>query len=211
MKTSMNIDHYRSGFDIPFPLLPNGVATHVTPKELQAAEGRRHILLSFKGVCQAASLRNQLAALHNGKDVIAVCSNSPRAAQYDYKTLMLSSVFSAAPAGNGLHSYRLAEAIFLGAIPVIVDDKLILPFCSVLDWREFSVRVASSQVSRLPSILREMDPARVARMQRRLAEVKRRYFLFPFTTAMSLLRLRVQALLGPPPAEDRNTSRLSKR
>eukprot|EP00966_Prymnesium_polylepis_P284987 6583937-Prymnesium_polylepis.1 len=208
----MNIDHYRSGFDIPFPLLPNGVATHVTPKELQAAEGRRHILLSFKGVCQSASLRNQLAALHNGKDVIAVCSNNPRAVQYDYKTLMLSSVFSAAPAGNGLHSYRLAEAIFLGAIPVIVDDKLILPFCSVLDWREFSVRVASSQVSRLPSILREIDPARIARMQRRLAEVKRRYFLSPFTTAMSLLRLRVQTLLGPPPAEDRNaTTRPPKR
>ena len=32
-------------------------------------------------------------------------------------------------AGNGLHSYRLAEAIFLGSIPVIVDGKVLLPFC----------------------------------------------------------------------------------
>eukprot|EP00967_Tisochrysis_lutea_P026582 scaffold30687_cov31-Tisochrysis_lutea.AAC.2 len=48
----MNIDHYRPGFDVPFPLLPNGVATHATPDELRASEGRRHLLLSFKGVCQ---------------------------------------------------------------------------------------------------------------------------------------------------------------
>ena len=33
---------------------------------------------------------------------------------------MLRSKFALAPAGNGLHSFRLAEAIFLGAIPVII-------------------------------------------------------------------------------------------
>ena len=153
MQTSMNIDHYRSGFDIPFPLLPNGVASHVTPAELAAAEGKRHVLLSFKGVCQPKSNRPKLARLHNGRDVVAVCSGTSHAAHFDFKTLMLSSVFSAAPAGNGLHSYRLAEAIFMGAIPVIVDDKLILPFCSILDWSQFSVRVpSSSQIS--PSLPR---------------------------------------------------------
>ena len=140
MKTSMNIDHYRAGFDVPFPLLPNGVATHVTRDELSAAQGKRHVLLSFKGVCQSQSQRNRLAALHNGRDVIIACSNSARATHYDYKTLMLTSVFSAAPAGNGLHSYRLAESMFLGAIPVIVDDKLILPFCrSTGCWPEHTL------------------------------------------------------------------------
>jgi hypothetical protein len=47
----MSIDHYRPGFDVPFPLLPKGVATHATQTELQAADGNRHLLLSFKGVC----------------------------------------------------------------------------------------------------------------------------------------------------------------
>jgi len=187
----MSIDHYRAGFDVPFPLLPNGIATRINPTEILAARGRRHILLSFKGVCQPSSQRLRLAGLHNGQDVIAVCSNNPRALQYDYKTLMLSSVFAAAPAGNGLHSYRLAEAIFMGAIPVIVDDKLVLPFCSVLDWREFSVRIPSSQISQLPDILRRIKPEQISRMQHRLAQVKKRYFLFPFSTALSLIRLRV--------------------
>jgi len=58
LKTSMSIDHYRAGFDVPFPLLPNGVATHATPAELRAAEQRgRHVLLSFMGVCQTQSHR----------------------------------------------------------------------------------------------------------------------------------------------------------
>ena len=107
---------------------------------------------------------------------------------------MLSSVFSAAPAGNGLHSYRLAESIFLGAIPVIVDEKLVLPFCSVLDWSRFSVRVKRAQVPELPAILRAIPPAKVAAMQRRLAEVKERYFLYPFSTALALVRLRAARL-----------------
>ena len=186
--------------------LPNGVASHVTPQELQAAQGRRHILLSFKGVCQAASQRNKLAQLHNGKDVIMLCTDQLKAStsQWDYKTLMLTSVFSAAPAGNGLHSFRLAEAIFFGSIPVIVDDKLVLPFCNVLDWKAFSVRIKPHQVGELPRLLREMPPERVLRMQQRLAEVKRKYFLFPFNTALAMMHLRVRAALekrqAPPPA-----------
>ena len=48
LKTSMTIDDYRRGFDVPFPLLPNGAASHVTPEELRAAAGRRSLLFSFK-------------------------------------------------------------------------------------------------------------------------------------------------------------------
>lgn len=118
---------------------------------------------------------------------------SKSAAQWDYKSLMLSSVFAVAPAGNGLHSFRLAEAIFFGAIPVIVDDEITLPFCSVLDWQRFSVRIRQAEISRLPSILRAISPQRVAQMQVRLAEVKRKYFVFPFNTALAIMQLRIQA------------------
>ena len=188
----------RPGFDIPFPLLPNGVASHATAAELLAAAGKRHLLLSFKGTCQAASLRGRLARLHNGKDVIMACSNRNAAAstQHDYRNLMLTSRFSAAHAGNGLHSYRLAEAIFLGSIPVIVDPAVVLPFCSVLDWRDFSVRISPDQIPQLPALLRALPAARVAAMQRRLAEVKRRYLLQPFSTALSLVGLRARVALA---------------
>ena len=114
---------------------------------------------------------------------------------FNYKTLMLTSVFSVAPAGNGLHSFRLAEAIFFGSIPVIVDDQILLPFCSVLDWRRFSVRIRSEQIPQLPAILKAIPPETVAAMQARLAEVKTKYFLFPFNTALAMMRLRVREAL----------------
>ena len=109
--------------------------------------------------------------------------------------LLDAPVFSLAPAGNGLHSFRLAESIFFGAIPVIVDDQIVLPFCSVLDWRRFSVRIKASEIPRLPAILRAIPQEQVHAMQRRLAEVKHKYFLFPFNTAFSLMRLRVREAL----------------
>ena len=76
-----------------------------------------------------------------------------------------------------------------------VDDEIVLPFCSALDWRRFSVRITSDQVPNLPSILRAIPHERVVAMQQRLAGVKRRYFLFPFNTAMSLMRVRVREAL----------------
>ena len=78
MKTAMSIDHYRR-VDVPMPLLPNGVATRATAAELAAAAGRRH-LLSFKGVCQPSSARPALARLHNGRDIVSVCTEAGRAA-----------------------------------------------------------------------------------------------------------------------------------
>ena len=130
MKTSMRLSDYRPGFDVPFPLLPNGEASHVTPAELEAARGRRTVLASFKGVCQAKTQRPALQRMHDGRELIMLCTDrgGPGKNHYDYKTLMLTSVFSVAPAGNGLHSFRLAEAIFFGSIPVIVDDEIVLPF-----------------------------------------------------------------------------------
>lgn len=197
MKTSMRLSDYRPGFDVPFPLLPNGEASHVTPAELEAARGRRTVLASFKGVCQAKTQRPALQRMHDGRELIMLCTDrgGPGKNHYDYKTLMLTSVFSVAPAGNGLHSFRLAEAIFFGSIPVIVDDEIVLPFCSVLDWRRFSVRIRTADVSKLPQILRAIPPQQIAAMQARLAEVKRKYFLFPFNTALALMQLRVREAL----------------
>ena len=78
---------------------------------------------------------------------------------------------------------------------MIVDDEVTLPFCSVLDWRRFSVRIKTADVSKLPQILRAIPPQQIAAMQARLAEVKRKYFLFPFNTALALMQLRVREAL----------------
>ena len=71
-----------------------------------------------------------------------------------------------------------------------------LPFCSVLDWRKFSVRIDPADIPKLPEILRKIPPEKVQAMQRRLAVVKDKYFLFPFNTALALMQLRVREALA---------------
>jgi hypothetical protein len=78
---------------------------------------------------------------------------------------------------------------------VIIDDQIVLPYCSAIDWTRFSVRIHPSEIGQLPSILRAIPPERVAAMQARLALVKEKYFLYPFNTAFALMRLRVREAL----------------
>ena len=69
------------------------------------------------------------------------------------------------------------------------------------------MRIREDQIAQLPQLLAAIPPARVAAMQARLAEVKQRYFLFPFNTAFSLMRLRVREALRKRDAEKRGAGR----
>ena len=60
----------------------------------------------------------------------------------------------------------------------------------------FSVRITPEQIPQLPELLRAIPAARVTAMQARLAEVKRRYLLHPFSTALSLIGLRARVALA---------------
>ena len=64
----------------------------------------------------------------------------------------------------------------------------------MLDWSAFSVRVESSQVSKLPELLRAIPPAKVEAMQHRLLEVKRQYMLYPFNTAITMIEFRLRTV-----------------
>jgi hypothetical protein len=66
----------------------------------------------------------------------------------------------------------------------------------VLDWHRFSVRIPPHRIPELPDLLRAIPAATVRQMQARLREVKRRFLLFPFASALALIELRVAALLN---------------
>ena len=83
--------------------------------------------------------------LHNDKDIIVVHSKWDVRGRYDYDDLMLHTQFALIPRGNGMYSYRLAEAIAAAAIPVIVSDHYILPFSEFLNWRDFAVIIPEHQ------------------------------------------------------------------
>ena len=67
--------------------------------------------------------------------------------------LLHNALFGFVPAGDGWHSYRLAETMAMGVVPVIISDDLALPFEDILNWDEFSIRVPLAETSQIPDII----------------------------------------------------------
>ena len=88
------------------------------------------------------------------------------------------------------------RVLYAGAIPVLAEPELLLPFCDVVDWRLFSVRVPPDRWRDIPEILRAITPERLREMQAHLAAARDAYFENPMRTAVSLVWFRLQTLGG---------------
>lgn len=84
---------------------------------------------------------------------------------HDYDSLM-NTTFGLVPAGRSPGTYRLAEVMSAGAIPVFVARDIIRPFSEQFDWPSFSFVFAPSQVEEtMMDTLRAVSPERLAEMQ----------------------------------------------
>ena len=84
---------------------------------------------------------------------------------FDYNDLM-NTTFGLVPGGRSPGTYRLAEVMSAGAIPVFVARDIIEPFREQYDWPSFSFAFAPTDV--LPSLvetLRAVSPEQLAEMQ----------------------------------------------
>lgn len=80
----------------------------------------------------------------------------------DYTT---NSKFCLCPRGYGLNSFRLYESLQLGAIPVIITDKLYLPWQDELNWKEFSVLIDEENIDNIESILMSYSDEKILEMK----------------------------------------------
>ena len=72
---------------------------------------------------------------------------------YDYDGLM-NTTFGLIPAGRQPATYRLAEVMSAGAIPVFVTRDAVLPFREQIDWPSFSFSFSPDRVK--PDLLRTL-------------------------------------------------------
>jgi len=150
----------------------------------ESSRPRTH-LASFQGVA-SHPVRLALASLHNARDIIVrLVPRAHHVGMIDaeqgvtdatYQDLLDCSVFALVPRGDSHFSYRLLEAMIRGAVPVIISDGWVLPFDRSVDWPSCSLRVAESQVSMIPDMLRNLSPAAVAGLQARVRALTLRFF-----------------------------------
>ena len=93
-----------------------------------------------------------------------------------FREVTRRSIFSLCPRGYGATSYRLYEAMQLGAVPVYLSDKHLLPWSDEIDWSQFCVIARPTDAQRILTMTLEMKEGDVRKMQDRLLDTWREHF-----------------------------------
>ena len=104
--------------DYPIPLL-------CLPHKFEFPEVKKDIFCSFVGA-ETHPIRKEMIKQLAGKEGYYITTKKMPLA--DYCKILARSVFALAPRGYGRSSFRVAEAIHYGAVPIYVSDEFIWPY-----------------------------------------------------------------------------------
>jgi hypothetical protein len=153
---------------IPTPALKPVDLTVSERELLQNCTHKRRYLFSFQGTMRKG--REGLSLLNNGEDMY-VQMNGGQSSE-DFKGLLKTSTFGAVPRGDGLFSYRFAETLSAGTIPVIYANDWLAPFDSaVVNWTNCAIFIREKDMNQTAEILRAIPPETVCDMQQKALQV----------------------------------------
>lgn len=143
----------------------------------------RSTLLFFRGGTKRkrrGKIREQLVEMLNGEsDVICEEADSRQeGAVKDSEKGMRQSKFCLSPVGDTPSSCRLFDAIVSHCVPVIISDRLELPYEDILDYSRFVLFIGerkSLEKGFLLSLLRNVTQKQWESRWRRLKEVKKHF------------------------------------
>lgn len=91
----------------------------------------------------------------------------------EYIEQMKHSIFALCPRGYGVTSFRIAEAMMYGCIPVYISDEFWEPFN--LPFTEYGVKIKENEIHLIPDILAKVD---YEKMRIKTAKYFNEYFTF---------------------------------
>jgi len=107
-----------------------------------------------------------------------------------FKQVTERSIFSLCPRGYGATSYRLYEAMQLGAIPVYLSDKHLLPWSDEIDWNSFSIVIHASEFHNILQMTLGQTASDVRKMQEVLSNIWDKHFSIQATSHHILKRVK---------------------
>lgn len=103
------------------------------------------------------------------------CSFEPHSIER-YCEIIAQSMFTLCYRGYGAASFRCAESIQYGSIPVYISDEFIIPFN--IDFEEFGVLISHENVHRIDEILQSVSLENVIEKQSKLKDVYEKYYSY---------------------------------
>jgi hypothetical protein len=171
----------------PPAIKPVDLAIHERYLIQQQPCHKRRYLFSFQG--RGGAGREKLLTLHDEEDFhIRIMDQSLYkhdikkndtenvGDSMNYKGVLKDSIFSGAPRGDDLFSYRFAEILSAGTIPVVYADHWVPPFDkSVVDWAKCAVFIPESEYDKTGDILRAIPDEVRCEMQQCALDVWDRF------------------------------------
>lgn len=93
-----------------------------------------------------------------------------------YCRILHESVFTLCFRGYGASSFRIAEALQYGSIPVYISNEFIFPYD--IDFNDFGVVVEEKDAHRIDEILKSIPPQEIVRKQNLLQGVYKKYYTY---------------------------------
>lgn len=130
-------------------------------------------LAMFLGRTEGRVTRGKLFELHKNRSDFLFGS----AYGQEYVSAFYESKFCLVVRGRTVWTRRFTEVFQYNCIPVIISDGYLPPFSNVFDWTSFSLRIAESDISKLPQILENVSEKKWYKMQSQMDIVKH-HFLY---------------------------------
>ncbi|TYH12412.1 hypothetical protein ES288_A06G065500v1 [Gossypium darwinii] len=167
-------EKYNPRRDVSMPEI-NIPKAQLGPPHLDLSPANRSILAFFAGGAHGY-IRKLLLEHWKDKDE-EVQVHEYLSKEKDYFKLMGETKFCLCPNGYEVASPRVATAISVGCVPVIISDNYELPFSDVLDWSEFSVHIPSERIPEIKRILKGIPEKKYLKLQKRVRQVRRHFVL----------------------------------
>ncbi|XP_059463232.1 probable glycosyltransferase At5g03795 isoform X2 [Corylus avellana] len=92
-----------------------------------------------------------------------------------YADELLGSKFCLHVKGFEVNTARIADSLYYGCVPVIIANYYDLPFADILNWKSFSIIVATLDIPLLKRILKGISPEEYLMLQSNVLKVRKHF------------------------------------
>jgi glycosyltransferase involved in cell wall biosynthesis len=96
----------------------------------------------------------------------------------EFKELMERSTFALCPRGYGRTSFRINEALNLGAIPVYIYNTPWIPFNDMVNFEDYGILIGEENIDNIDTILKSISSEKIQQLQENGKKVYEEYFKY---------------------------------